>query len=120
MTAHDVNDVMAQSDTDLTGECCLRAASQDITVAEIFPDLTSRKIIVSEWVEGEGLSRCKSDDVRALCSSLLNCYLIQVRDSSRMCWASLLGHGVKWCSLWCSGVGCSRVGWDGLCASLLY
>lgn len=48
-------------------------------MAEIYPELTSRKIIVSEWVEGQAVSKVQSEDVRSLCTALLNCYLIQVR-----------------------------------------
>ncbi|GLI67906.1 hypothetical protein VaNZ11_012232 [Volvox africanus] len=57
------------------------ASLQGITVATVYPELTSRKVIVTEWVEGEKLNHSKSEDVRALCSTLLNCYLIQLLET---------------------------------------
>lgn len=47
----------------------------------VFPELTSRKVIITEWVEGEKLNHSKAEDVRALCSMLLNCYLIQLLET---------------------------------------
>mmetsp|Transcript_16307 Transcript_16307/g.35263 ORF Transcript_16307/g.35263 Transcript_16307/m.35263 type:complete len:1034 (+) Transcript_16307:166-3267(+) len=57
------------------------ASLQGIRVATVYPELTSRKIIVSEWIEGERLGDSKAEDVRALCSTLLNCYLIQLLET---------------------------------------
>lgn len=57
------------------------ASLQGISVATVYPELTSRKVIVTEWVEGEKLNHSKSEDVRALCSTLLNCYLIQLLET---------------------------------------
>ncbi len=50
-------------------------------VATVYPELTSRKVIVTEWVEGEKLNHSKAEDIRALCSTLLNCYLIQLLET---------------------------------------
>lgn len=57
---------------------CLPYAAQ---VATVYPELTSRKVIVTEWVEGEKLNHSKAEDIRALCSTLLNCYLIQLLET---------------------------------------
>ncbi|KAG2454550.1 hypothetical protein HYH02_000395 [Chlamydomonas schloesseri] len=57
------------------------ASLQGITVATVYPEFTSRKVIVTEWVEGEKLNHSKAEDVRALCSTLLNCYLIQLLET---------------------------------------
>lgn len=52
-----------------------------IKVATVYPEFTSRKIIVTEWIVGERLGDSKTEDVRALCSTLLNCYLIQLLET---------------------------------------
>ncbi|GFR50186.1 hypothetical protein Agub_g12356 [Astrephomene gubernaculifera] len=57
------------------------ASLQGISVATVYPQFTSRKVIVTEWVEGEKLNQSKAEDVRALCSTLLNCYLIQLLET---------------------------------------
>ncbi|GLC37542.1 hypothetical protein PLESTM_000600400 [Pleodorina starrii] len=57
------------------------ASLQGISVATVYPEFTSRKVIVTEWVEGEKLNHSKAEDVRALCSTLLNCYLIQLLET---------------------------------------
>ncbi|KXZ44555.1 hypothetical protein GPECTOR_65g173 [Gonium pectorale] len=57
------------------------ASLQGISVATVYPELTTRKVIVTEWVEGEKLNHSKAEDVRALCSTLLNCYLIQLLET---------------------------------------
>lgn len=54
---------------------------EGIVVATVYPELVSRKVIVSEWIEGEKLSQCKPADIRALCSTFLNCYLIQLMET---------------------------------------
>jgi aarF domain-containing kinase len=93
---------------------------QGVRVATVYPEFTSRKIIVTEWIEvglhliwvrevgklallmrpmtgsippeqplclacapaqGERLGDSKAEDVRALCSTLLNCYLIQLLET---------------------------------------
>ncbi|KAG2484763.1 hypothetical protein HYH03_016417 [Edaphochlamys debaryana] len=57
------------------------ASLPGITVATVYPEFTSRKIIVTEWCEGEKLNHSKSEDVKALCSMILNCYLIQLLET---------------------------------------
>ena len=39
------------------------------------------QIIVSDWVVAERLSECKSADLKALASTFLNCYLIQLMET---------------------------------------
>ncbi|EIE22124.1 ABC1-domain-containing protein [Coccomyxa subellipsoidea C-169] len=52
-----------------------------ITVAEVYENLTSREILTTAWVQGEKLSESTAADVRELCSTLLNCYLIQLLET---------------------------------------
>ena len=54
---------------------------EGIVVATVYPELVSRKVIVSEWIEGEKLAQSKPADIRALCSTFLNCYLIQLMET---------------------------------------
>lgn len=44
-------------------------------------ELTTRRVIVTSWVDGVKLSSCDSEDVLELCDSLLNCYLYQLLDT---------------------------------------
>jgi len=57
------------------------SALEGIKVAAVHHGLTSRKVLVMEWVDGERLSESSADDTRALCSTLLNCYLIQLLET---------------------------------------
>ncbi|KAG1666030.1 hypothetical protein FOA52_006904 [Chlamydomonas sp. UWO 241] len=52
-----------------------------IVVPTIHPGFTSRKVIVSDWIDGEKLGDAPPGEVRALCSTLLNCYLIQLLET---------------------------------------
>ncbi|CAL8467304.1 g6841 [Coccomyxa elongata] len=52
-----------------------------ITVAEVYENLTSREVLTTAWVQGEKLSESTAADVRELCSTLLNCYLIQLLET---------------------------------------
>eukprot|EP00798_Chlamydomonas_sp_ICE-L_P022750 gene22750-29917_t len=52
-----------------------------VTVATVHPDLTSRKVIITDWIEAERLSDANPEDVKAMCSTLLNCYLIQLLET---------------------------------------
>jgi aarF domain-containing kinase len=51
---------------------------ESIVVPEVHPQLTTRRVIVTSWVDGVKLSNCKSEDVLELCDALLNCYLHQL------------------------------------------
>jgi ABC1 atypical kinase-like domain len=57
------------------------AGMEHIVVPDIRPELTTRRIIVTSWIDGLKLSACKSTDVLPLCGTLLNCYLIQLLDT---------------------------------------
>ena len=52
-----------------------------IKVPTQFPAITSRRVLVTEWIEGERLVDSSATDVRELCDTLLNSYLIQLLDS---------------------------------------
>jgi aarF domain-containing kinase len=52
-----------------------------IVVADVHPELTTREVIVTEWIEGTKLSNCRSQDILELCDALLNCYLIQLLET---------------------------------------
>lgn len=54
---------------------------EGIVVADVYPELTTRRVIVTGWVVGEKLSNCKGEDVLSLCDTLLNCYLIQLLET---------------------------------------
>jgi hypothetical protein len=45
---------------------------------QAFPEATTRRVLCTQWIEGEKLSESNADDVRQLCSTLLNAYLIQL------------------------------------------
>ena len=52
-----------------------------IRIPRAYADLTTRRVLVTEWIEGEKLSESNADDVRELCTTLLNAYLIQLLDT---------------------------------------
>ncbi|KAK9843545.1 hypothetical protein WJX81_008125 [Elliptochloris bilobata] len=52
-----------------------------ITVPDVLPELTSHTVLTTAWVEGEKLSESSAGDVRQLCTTLLNCYLIQLLET---------------------------------------
>jgi aarF domain-containing kinase len=54
---------------------------ESIVVADVYPELTRRRVIVTSWIDGVKLSDCPSSEVLPLCDSLLNCYLIQLLDT---------------------------------------
>lgn len=57
------------------------ASLENICLADVLPELTRRRVIVTTWVDGLKLSDCSREDVLRLCDSLLNCYLIQLLDT---------------------------------------
>lgn len=71
--------IVFQSSYKVLEHPCLQL--QAIKVAEVHPDLVSRHVIVTEWIPGEKLCDSSAADVKTLCSTLLNCYLIQVPPS---------------------------------------
>lgn len=54
---------------------------EGVVVPRYYEDLTTRKILVSEWISGEKLSESSAPDVRELCNTLLNVYLVQLLDT---------------------------------------
>jgi len=57
------------------------AGVEGVVVPKQHPELSSRRVLVSGWVDGERLVESTADDVRALCDTLLNCYLVQLLDT---------------------------------------
>ena len=41
----------------------------------------NHQVIITEWVEGTRLADTQTSDVKNLCSTLLNCYLIQLLET---------------------------------------
>ncbi|GFH20919.1 protein kinase domain-containing protein, partial [Haematococcus lacustris] len=54
---------------------------QGVTVAEPLPALTTDQVMTSVWLAGERLGESSAPDVRTLCTTLLNAYLIQLLDT---------------------------------------
>eukprot|EP00892_Ulva_mutabilis_P008423 jgi/Ulvmu1/5953/UM026_0075.1 len=54
---------------------------QGIMIPQAFAEATTRRVLTTEWVEGEKLSESAAGDVRQLCTTLLNAYLIQLLES---------------------------------------
>ncbi|KAG2502091.1 hypothetical protein HYH03_000583 [Edaphochlamys debaryana] len=54
---------------------------EGITVAAVRHDLSSDFVLTTDWVQGEKLSESTASDVRELCNTLLNAYLIQLLDT---------------------------------------
>lgn len=52
-----------------------------IVVPDCYQELTSRRVIVTQWIDGEKLSESRAEDVRELCTTLLNAYLVQLLDT---------------------------------------
>jgi aarF domain-containing kinase len=50
-----------------------------IVVPEVYQ--ATAGVLVSEWIDGEKLSESRSGDVRELCNTLLNSYLVQLLDT---------------------------------------
>ncbi|GIM09389.1 hypothetical protein Vretimale_13253, partial [Volvox reticuliferus] len=57
------------------------AGVDGITVAAVRTDLSTDYVLTTDWVEGEKLSESNATDVRELCNTLLNAYLIQLLDT---------------------------------------
>eukprot|EP00850_Spirogloea_muscicola_P000970 SM000003S11215 [mRNA] locus=s3:1611199:1615417:+ [translate_table: standard] len=53
----------------------------NITVPTVYPNLTTRRVLTTGWVEGEKLSESKAEDLTQLVTTALNCYLIQLLES---------------------------------------
>ena len=57
------------------------SALSGIKVAAVVPELSTSGVLTLEWVEGEKLSESHAADVRELCTTLLNAYLIQLLET---------------------------------------
>ncbi|GLI70240.1 hypothetical protein VaNZ11_015086 [Volvox africanus] len=57
------------------------AGVEGIMVASVRTDLSTDYVLTTDWVEGEKLSESNATDVRELCNTLLNAYLIQLLDT---------------------------------------
>jgi hypothetical protein len=55
--------------------------TQPQSIAQPVPSLSTGFILTTEWVDGEKLSESNAGDVRTLCSTLLNAYLIQLLET---------------------------------------
>ncbi|KAG0584530.1 hypothetical protein KC19_3G215800 [Ceratodon purpureus] len=53
----------------------------NVTVPGVYLSYTSRKVLVSAWIEGEKLSETKAADLLPLIRTALNCYLMQLLES---------------------------------------
>jgi aarF domain-containing kinase len=54
-----------------------------VLVPAVVPSLSTGEVLTTVWIEGEKLSESNAADVRTLCSTLLNAYLIQVGRTER-------------------------------------
>ncbi|CAG9463928.1 unnamed protein product [Pedinophyceae sp. YPF-701] len=54
---------------------------EGVTVADVYPELSTRRALVTSWVYGEKLSESDAGDVKALATTMLNCYLIQLLET---------------------------------------
>ena len=52
----------------------------DVVIPENYPDFTSRRVHVAEWIDGEKLSQSNADDVGALVNLGVITYLTQLLD----------------------------------------
>lgn len=59
----------------------LRPGPDRLMCLQSFASATTRRVLTTEWIEGEKLSESNAADVRQLCTTLLNAYLIQLLDS---------------------------------------
>ena len=50
----------------------------DVMVPRVYPELTTRRLLVAEWVQGRKLSECSSDEVDALIAVGPECFLVQL------------------------------------------
>ena len=42
---------------------------------KVVREASSRRVLTTEWVDGERLDRAQADDVASLCSLAMNCYM---------------------------------------------
>ncbi|GJP34432.1 hypothetical protein CLOM_g18875 [Closterium sp. NIES-68] len=54
---------------------------RNVVVPRVLTDLTSTRVLTTEWVQGEKLSDAQTADVSSLVTLALNCYLIQLLET---------------------------------------
>ncbi|KAA6425975.1 MAG: eyespot assembly ABC1 kinase family [Trebouxia sp. A1-2] len=57
------------------------AGLDGIVVADVYQHLSNKEVLTTVWIQGEKLSESTAGDVRELCTTLLNCYLIQLLET---------------------------------------
>ncbi|KAL0055837.1 hypothetical protein WJX82_004897 [Trebouxia sp. C0006] len=57
------------------------AGLDGIVVADVYQHLSNKEVLTTVWMQGEKLSESTAGDVRELCTTLLNCYLIQLLET---------------------------------------
>ncbi|GAX81708.1 hypothetical protein CEUSTIGMA_g9136.t1 [Chlamydomonas eustigma] len=60
---------------------CDMSSLSGIKVATVVSELSTSDVLTTEWVAGEKLSDSRASDVRELCTTLLNAYLIQLLET---------------------------------------
>lgn len=64
--------------TALSSHAPLLCQPWQVVVPKTYTDYTSRRVLTSEWLEGEKLSQSKADDVGTLVNIGVICYLKQL------------------------------------------
>jgi len=59
----------------------MRRQLPQVVVPSTFKELTSRKVLTAEWIEGEKLANSEAEDVGSLVKVGVVCYLMQLLDS---------------------------------------
>ena len=54
------------------------AGVTDVAVPRVYEALTTRRVLVSEWIDGKKLSECSTEEVRELVAIGQECFLVQL------------------------------------------
>uniref|UniRef100_A0A7S3SGK0 ABC1 atypical kinase-like domain-containing protein n=2 Tax=Emiliania huxleyi TaxID=2903 RepID=A0A7S3SGK0_EMIHU len=54
------------------------AGVTDVAVPRVYEALTTRRVLVSEWIDGRKLSECSTEEVRELVAIGQECFLVQL------------------------------------------
>ena len=54
------------------------ASVQDVMVPKVYDDYTTRRVLVSEWVDGKKLSDCEPGEIKELIKIGQECFLVQL------------------------------------------
>ncbi|KAG1675243.1 hypothetical protein FOA52_016274 [Chlamydomonas sp. UWO 241] len=60
------------------------AGLSGVEIADVVPKLSSIDVLTTRWVAGEKLGESSASDVRQLCDTLLNAYLVQLLEAGVM------------------------------------